>query len=169
MYVLLDGEYVYIPPDSDCRPHTSSAAGGYIGEGSASASEPVLSVLAAQRELRAAVSLYKVIGRRAQPQIQAKTLQLADALFAAGATPNAEALYQSVFEWAGADYGGRSELAQRAAQGLARVYRARGEDAKAEWVRFTVAPALHAASSFMLSGLKFSRAAPASEHSLSLE
>lgn len=152
VFVVVDGESVYIPPDPDFPPPApGSADAGAASSGPVPVFIPVwemgpggpptpaaarAAVEQAQRELRAAVAQGRVIGLgRARPMVLSKSLKLADAFLAAGFPEPAEALYQHVFEWAGADYGGRSALARGGAEGLARIYRARGEDAKAEWVR----------------------------------
>lgn len=152
VHVLLDGAYVFIPPDSAPASASSSAA---ASSAAASASprrhlaatriqaaaralraRRRVSVLIAKRELCAAIAAVGLIGKQAQPQADVKKLQLADALLAAGHGAPAELLYESVFEFAGAAGGGRCAAAERAARGLGRIYRARGEHDKAYWVRF---------------------------------
>lgn len=150
--VLVDGEWVFVPPDTDTstgargfaeRPSSPEALRRHLAASRIQAAvrglrtRRALSLEQARIELRAAVALVRTIGRRGEAQLQIKSLQLAECLLEAGGENigPAEVLFRQVFESCALAYGGAHPITERAARGLARIYRARGEEEQARMAR----------------------------------
>ena len=91
-----------------------------------------LAILKARVELRAAVAAVRDKGIAAQPAVLDRTMALGDAYLRAWNLPRAEQCYTHVLETMERDYGRGDVRCVRPATALARVYRERGEAARAD-------------------------------------